>query len=53
MSITGKCLCGAISYSVENPPALTGVCHCKNCQRQAGSAFPLYRRAVKRTAYLR
>ena len=39
MSITGKCLCGAISYSVDNPPALTGVCHCKNCQRQAGSAF--------------
>ena len=39
MSISGKCLCGAISYSVGNPPALTGVCDCKNCQRQAGSAF--------------
>jgi hypothetical protein len=39
MSVTGKCLCGEISYSIDNPPALTGVCHCKNCQRQAGSAF--------------
>ena len=39
MSITGKCLCGAISYSVDNPPALTGVCHCKNCPHQAGGAF--------------
>ena len=39
MSLTGKCLCGAISYSIDNQPAVTGVCHCKNCQRQAGSAF--------------
>ena len=39
MSITGHCLCGAISYEFDNAPAMTGVCHCKNCQRQAGSAF--------------
>ena len=39
MSLTGKCLCGAISYVIDNRPAVTGVCHCKNCQRQAGSAF--------------
>ena len=39
MSNTGQCLCGAIKYEMENAPAMTGVCHCKNCQRQAGSAF--------------
>ena len=39
MSETGGCLCGAIRYELENTPAMTGVCHCKNCQRQAGSAF--------------
>ena len=39
MEITGQCLCGAIKYELLNPPAMTGVCHCKNCQRQAGSAF--------------
>ena len=39
MSQTGKCLCGAIQYEIANPPAMTGICHCKNCQRQAGSAF--------------
>jgi hypothetical protein len=39
MAITGSCLCGDIRYQLTNPPALTGVCHCKNCQRQAGSAF--------------
>ena len=39
MAITGSCLCGNIQYEFDNAPAMTGVCHCKNCQRQAGSAF--------------
>ena len=39
MALTGQCLCGEIRYQLANPPAMTGVCHCKNCQRQAGSAF--------------
>lgn len=39
MSQTGQCLCGAITYEIDNPPAQTGICHCKNCQRQAGSAY--------------
>ena len=39
MAHTGRCLCGEISYEFENTPAQMGVCHCKNCQRQAGSAF--------------
>lgn len=36
---TGQCLCGDIKYEFESEPAMTGVCHCLNCQRQAGSAF--------------
>ena len=39
MSHTGGCLCGAIKYEFENDPAVYGVCHCLNCQKQAGSAF--------------
>jgi hypothetical protein len=39
MTITGRCLCGDIQYEFANAPAMTGICHCKNCQRQAGSAF--------------
>lgn len=39
MSHSGQCLCGDIQYNFPNEPAITGVCHCKNCQRQAGSAF--------------
>jgi len=39
MAVTGQCLCGEVKYEFANPPTMTGVCHCKNCQRQAGSAF--------------
>ena len=39
MTMTGQCLCGDIRYEIANAPAMMGVCHCKNCQRQAGSAF--------------
>jgi len=39
MDITGQCLCGKIAYEIGNAPTISGVCHCKNCQRQAGSAF--------------
>lgn len=39
MSNEGRCLCGKISYNFSGAPAVAGICHCKNCQRQAGSAF--------------
>ena len=36
---TGGCLCGKVRYAWEGAPVLTGICHCKNCQKQAGTAF--------------
>lgn len=39
MAHTGRCLCGEIQYKFDVAPLMAGVCHCKNCQRQAGSAF--------------
>lgn len=38
-TISGGCLCGAVRYTIDQPPAMQFVCHCKNCQRQAGSAY--------------
>jgi hypothetical protein len=38
---SGGCLCGAIRYEVTWPPAATVICHCKDCQRQAGSAMSI------------
>jgi hypothetical protein len=37
--MTGGCLCGQIRYSANADPVFVGVCHCKNCQRQTGTAF--------------
>lgn len=37
----GGCLCGKVRYSANAEPVLTAVCHCKNCQKQAGTAFSL------------
>ena len=39
IQITGGCLCGQIRYSANAEPAFVGVCHCKNCQKQTGTAF--------------
>jgi hypothetical protein len=37
--ITGRCLCGAVTYRVDADPVAHAVCHCTDCQRQTGSPF--------------
>jgi hypothetical protein len=39
MKIEGGCLCGKVRYSADAEPAFVGVCHCKDCQRETGTAF--------------
>lgn len=41
MAHTGGCLCGKIRYTLNADPLLCVTCHCKNCQRQAGSALSI------------
>lgn len=41
MANTGGCLCGKIRYTLNADPLLCVTCHCKNCQRQAGSALSI------------
>lgn len=48
-SRTGACLCGAVRYQVEWPPQAIVVCHCRDCQKQAGSALSVVG-VVKREA---
>jgi hypothetical protein len=38
-ALTGRCLCGQIQYAANADPAIIAVCHCKNCQKQTGTAF--------------
>jgi hypothetical protein len=37
--ISGSCLCGKIRFTANAEPGFVGVCHCRNCQRNSGSAF--------------
>ena len=37
--IVGGCLCGQVRYSANAELAFTGVCHCKACQKETGTAF--------------
>ena len=36
---TGGCLCGSVRYDMPWPPKALVVCHCTDCQKQAGTAF--------------
>ena len=39
--MSGGCLCGQVRYSAHADPAMVAVCHCKHCQKQAGTAFAI------------
>lgn len=39
MTMTGSCLCGAVSYELAGDVIATAVCHCDHCQRQSGGPF--------------
>lgn len=39
MERTGGCQCGQIRYRITADPLTLAVCHCRDCQRQSGSAF--------------
>ena len=36
MTLTGRCRCGAISYTAEGQPAHHALCHCTDCRRSSG-----------------
>ncbi len=37
--LSGGCACGAVRYRLDAPPMIVHCCHCRDCQRQTGSAF--------------
>ena len=40
-TLDGGCTCGAVRYRMHAPPMFVHCCHCRDCQRQTGSAFVL------------
>jgi hypothetical protein len=48
--LSGGCACGAIRYTCTADPLFSLNCHCRDCQRESGSAFiPVL--AVPRVAF--
>jgi hypothetical protein len=41
MDLEGGCVCGAVRYRLTAPPLIVHACHCRDCQKQTGSAFVL------------
>jgi hypothetical protein len=37
--LEGGCACAAVRYRLAAPPMFVHCCHCRDCQRQTGSAF--------------
>ena len=37
--LEGGCTCGAVRYRLTSDPMFVHCCHCRDCQRQTGSAF--------------
>jgi hypothetical protein len=37
----GRCACGAVRFTLQSAPMFVHCCHCRDCQRQTGSAFVL------------
>jgi len=37
--LNGECLCGTVSFSLEDSVKAFYFCHCKQCQQLTGSAF--------------
>ncbi len=37
--IKGSCRCGKVTYASSAEPIFAGVCHCRTCQKETGSAF--------------
>ncbi|MBR0556041.1 GFA family protein [Ciceribacter sp. L1K23] len=35
----GGCFCGKVRYRLKAAPMFVNCCHCRDCQRQSGSAF--------------
>ena len=37
--LEGGCACGLVRYRLNSAPMFVHCCHCRDCQRQSGSAF--------------
>ncbi|MEW6269501.1 MAG: GFA family protein [Thermodesulfobacteriota bacterium] len=36
LPIRGGCACGRVRYEIRAEPTMSGICHCRECQRSSG-----------------
>lgn len=39
MKLSGKCLCGKVSYTSSVEPVFAGNCHCNDCKKSSGGGY--------------
>jgi hypothetical protein len=39
MAVSGRCLCGTVTFEGRGDPSWVVHCHCRNCQRASGAGF--------------
>lgn len=39
MTVSGRCLCGAVEYAVTGEAIFAAKCHCLDCQKLSGSGY--------------
>lgn len=37
MTMTGSCLCGAVTYAIAGEPSFVGNCYCADCRKESGT----------------
>lgn len=42
VKLTGRCLCGAVTWAFQGPRGRNLICHCETCQRAASSAYAAF-----------
>lgn len=40
-TLTGKCLCGAVTYAAQGKPVVVAQCHCDECRRLSGTGHTI------------
>jgi hypothetical protein len=51
--LPGGCACGAIRYEVKADPVAMLNCHCRDCQRESGTAYGAFLVVPKGTVEVR
>ncbi|MEM7731376.1 MAG: GFA family protein [Pseudomonadota bacterium] len=39
MKRSGSCLCGAVTFEIDDPPTKVGACHCGMCRKWSGGSY--------------